>query len=664
MSTYTQTGRPLRAYTALDPDVLLLETVSGVESVSRPFHFRLDLLSEKPDIDPEDLLRKAAVIAVDLPDGEERFIHGIVSRFVQLDKKEELTSYRAEVVPWLWFLSLSKDCKIYQEKSVVEIAEEVFKEQGYSDFRFKLTRSYPPREYCVQYRETHLDFVSRLLEEEGLFYFFEHTNDKHTLVITDTNSAVVPCVGAAKVRMARQSIHDEDVVLGLWREHAVHIGRVALNDYDYLQPSQGLEAWTDGNGAEESYDYPGKYTTRDEGERYTRLQMEAVEALHHSVKGTSTCRGFLSGSRFELEDHYRSDANQEYMLLQVQHFGTVGDYRSGSGATASTEYRNEFFAIPAKVDYRPVAVTAKPAVRGSQTALVVGPSGEEVYVDKHGRIKVQFYWDRYGQKNENSSCWIRVASPWAGKNWGAVAIPRIGNEVLVHFIEGDPDRPIVVASVYNAEQTPPFALPGAGIQMGMKSRSSKGGGGHNEITLTDTKGQELVNIHAQHNMNTTVLNDMTTTVKNDDTQTVENDRKITVNGTHTETIKKDTSITVSEGDHSTTVSAGKQTNTVNKAIEVTSETAKISVTAATEILLEVGAASFQMKADGTIKLKGVNISIEGVALAAKGSAKVAISGAIISSEAQALNSMKGAQVMSEGSATNIVKGGMVMLNPG
>ena len=652
MPTYTQAGRPVRARTALGPDVLLLQTFSGVEAVSRPFQFTLELLSERSHIDPEELLRKPAVIAVDLPDGGERFFHGIISRFVQLDRKEGLTSYRAEVVPWLWFLSLSQDCRIFQEKSVVEIVEEVFKDLGYDDFRFKTVRDYPTREYCVQYRETHLAFVSRLMEEEGMYYFFEHTDDGHTLVITDTNTAMVPCVGAENASMARQTLQDEDVVLALWREHSVHAGRVTLNDYDYLQPSLGLEAWTKGHGTEEAYDYPGKYTTRDEGERYTRLRMEAIESLHHTVNGTSTCRGFQSGGRFHLKDHYRKDANQEYALLQVQHYASVGGYRTAFGGGNATEYRNEFVAIPYKVTYRPAAATEKPVVRGAQTALVVGPSGEEVYVDRHGRIKVQFHWDRYGQKNENSSCWIRVASPWAGDGWGAVHIPRIDNEVLVEFIEGDPDRPIVVASVYNADQTPPFPLPGARLQSGVKSRSSKGGGGHNEITLTDSKGEEQIHIHAQHDMVTTVLHDQTRQIRNNRTTTVDVDDTETVGGNQS-------------------MAVGGNRNASIGADDTTEVGSNLKMTAGSNVELHAGTdVEIHAGASGTLTA-GSSLSIEGGASVSVDGPTVTISGATtikLESGASSITMTPGSIALSSpmitisGDGMVTVSGGLVKIN--
>lgn len=660
MAGYTQANRPMRVGTVLGEDALLLAGFSGVEGVSIPYRYRLDLLSLDPAVKAEDVLRTPVTVTLRLPDGGERTIHGLVSRFVQLGQSDELTGYRAEVVPWLWFLSLSRDCRIFQNLSVPEIIEQVFQSQGYSDFQLKCTRSYPKREFCVQYRESHLDFVSRLMEEEGIFYFFDHSDSRHLLTITDSNGSVQPCPGISKARLAAQAALDEDVVNEFEREHAVHVGVVTLKDYDYLQPSLSLESSMSGDGREEVYDYPGRYATLDEGERYARLQLEAEEALRRVIRGKGGCRAFQSGYRFDLEDHYRADANQAYMLLRVQHTGTAGDYRSWD--SAPLDYRNEFLAIPHDVPFHPTRSTPKPSVRGSQTALVVGPAGEEVWVDRHGRIKVQFYWDRLGQRDENSSCWVRVAQPWAGKGWGAVQIPRIGNEVIVEFLEGDPDRPIITGSVYNAEQTPPLELPGAGIQMGMKSRSSPGGGGYNEITMTDTKGKEAITIHAQY--------DMGTTVEHDDTQAVKNDRTITVDGKHTETIKKDCTITV-DGKHTETikkdttiaVTDGKLSETVKNDISITSQTGKIYLKASTEIKLEVGASTLLMKSDGTIQLNGVDISVKGVSVAVDGSAKVAVHGGMVSSEADMTHNTKGAIVLSEGAATNTVKGGMVMLNP-
>jgi type VI secretion system secreted protein VgrG len=674
--SYTQANRPMRVTTALGEDALLLARLSGVEGVSVPFSFRLDLLSENAEVAADDVLRTPAAVTLRLADDSERVVHGLVRRFVQLGQSEELTAYRSEIVPWLWFLSLSRESRIYQNLSVPQIVEQVFRGLGQADFELRLVKSYPPREYCVQYRETHLDFVSRLLAEEGIFYFFEHSAERHLLVLADSNGAAQPCPGIPSARMAPQSAEGgDDVVTELRREHRARPGKIALRDYDFLQPSLDLESALADQEPEEVYDYPGGYTQPDEGERYARLRLEAQAARREVVRGEGTCRGFVSGCRFDLKEHYRPDANQAYLLLRVRHTASAGDWRSWNDTPM--DYRNRFVAVPHAVPWRPPRATRRPFVRGSQTALVVGPAGEEVWVDGHGRIKVQFYWDRVGRKDENSSCWIRVAQPWAGKGYGAIQIPRIGSEVVVEFLEGNPDRPLVTGCVYNADQTPPFTLPGAGIQMGMKSRSSKGGGGNNEISMTDTKGKEMMNIHAQY--------DMVTTVQHDDTQTVNNDRTITVKGKHTEsitkdctitvdakhteTVKGDTSITVTSGNYSHDVAAGTatihvkgavaetfddgQTTTVAKDVAIRSTSAKITLTAATEIVLATGSSSISMKSDGTITISGTKVTVSGTQEATMGVGaqsvtanpqKVQVSGAGISATAVGVHEISGALV--------------------
>jgi len=553
----------MRIDTTLGEDVLLLEGFSGVEAISTPFAFHVDLLSEDPAVEASDILRTSALITVDLPDGEKRLVHGVVSRFVQRGRMEDLTSYQCELVPWLQFLSLSRGCRIFQEMSVLEIVEEVFKDQGYSDFDIRCVRSYPKRTYCVQYRETNLNFVSRLLEEEGIFYFFEHTDSEHTLVVADDNTAFEACPGPGEARMRRDAVPGEDVVKELESEHSVRAGKIALTDYDYLQPSMSLRSEISGEEPEEIYDFhPGRYTDPDEGERYARVMLEREEAERQVVHGESTCRQFQGGTHFDLKEHYRRDQNQTYLLTRVSHFARAGDYRSER--STELDYRNDFVAIPHDVPYRPPRRTPKPVVQGSQTAVVVGKKGEEVWVDKYGRIKVQFHWDREGKNDENSSCWVRVASPWAGKGYGSVSVPRIGNEVVVEFLEGDPDRPLVVGSVYNAEQMPPLELPSSGIEMGMKSRSSPGGGGHNQITMNDTKGEEMMTVNAQYDMATTVGNDQTLDVANnrtasvavDDSETVGSNQTLDVGSDQTVTVGSNQDVTVG-ADQSLTVSASR-----------------------------------------------------------------------------------------------------------
>jgi type VI secretion system secreted protein VgrG len=588
------------------------------------------------------------------------------------------------VVPWLWFLSLSRDCRIFQEMDVLEIVEEVFTDLGYSDFDIRCMRSYPKREYCVQYRESHLSFVSRLMDEEGIFYFFEHSESTHTLVIADDNSSAEPCPAAERVRILEESPPGEDVVHALRAKHSVHLGRVTLRDYDYLKPSLQLESSVSGEEWEESYDYPGLYDDLEEGDRFTRIRLEESEVGRHMVQGTGRCRGFRAGFRFDLEGHYRSDANRTYMLVEVRHEGQAGGYRSGEGG--ATSYSNHFLAIPHEVPFRPARQSEKPVVRGTQTAVVVGPSGEEIWVDEHSRIKVQFHWDRRGQKDENSSCWIRVASTWAGKSWGAIEIPRIGQEVLVDFLEGDPDRPIVVGSVYNAEQTPPWGLPGSGTISGVKSRSSKGGGGYNEISLEDKKGSELLNIHAQKNMvtkvlnnqSTTVDNDQSVTVHNDQTITVDNNRKITVTGERSETVTKNTSLTVTDGDYLQTVVKGSATIRVKKDVtevfeenQRTTVTKEIVITAGDKIKLVTGDSSIELSKDGTIKIVGKSVVVEGKDDATMEAPKATVSGGDeaklgVGSQQVTCNKMKvnvsGAAINSSAVGMHEIAGALVKIN--
>lgn len=559
MADYTQANRPLRVDTALGEDALLLSGFNGFEAVSQPYSFQLDMLSTDAEIDPASLLRTPVLLTVSVADEEKRYFHGIVSRFAPIGMRDELAFYRAEIVPWLWFLTLSRESRIYQELTVPDILEQVFKRAGYSDFEFRLKRTYGQRLFCVQYRESHLAFVSRLMEEEGIFYFFEHTTDKHVLVLTDDSSGSAPVTGPESIRFSTEGHTDEYVVSELEREHRVHPGRMTLWEYDYLKPTTRLDV-KQGEEAEEVYDYPGGYREHDEGDLRARMLLEAEEAERQVVRGVSTATGLAAGFHFKLDGHFQRDANGKYLVTQVQHIAHAGGYRAWEN-DAQLDYRNDFQCIPHGTPYRPRRRTPRPVIHGSQSALVVGPAGEEVHTDNHGRVKVHFYWDRDSQKNEKSSCWIRVTTPWAGKGWGSVSIPRIGNEVIVAFEEGDPDRPIIIGSVYNAEQTPPFSLPGAGIQQGMKSRSSPGGGGMNEITMTDTKGKEMMNVHAQF--------DQVTTVENDQTNTINNNRKTTVAVDDTESVGVNQTMdvgsnqTLSVGANQSTTVGGNRTLSVS-----------------------------------------------------------------------------------------------------
>jgi type VI secretion system secreted protein VgrG len=665
MADFSQKGRYLGVKTPLGEDVLLLEGFSGREAISRPFHFTLELLSEDPAVDPEELIRQAVTVSVGLPDGSTRVINGRVARFTQLGQAAILHSYSAQIVPWLWFLSLSNDCRIFQKMNVLDIIKKIFADYPDADFSVKCMGSYPPRDYCVQYRESDLDFVSRLMAEEGIFFFFEHSESGHKLIIADDPSTIPPCAqSTARVNTNPAAEFWDDVINRIEREMSAHSTAVSLTDYDDLQPSLNLMSSASVAGFEEVYDYPGKFSHTSEGERYAKLRLEALSNHKEVLRGTPRVRAFESGHKFTLSDHPVAAANQEYLLLSVAHEARDSSYRR-AGDGPGTEYSNRFECIPASVTYRPPPVERRSAVPGSQTAVVVGPSGEEIYTDPHGKVKIQFHWDREGKKDENSSCWVRVSQPWAGKAWGAVAIPRIGQEVIVDFLEGDPDRPIITGRVYNKIQSPPYDLPANKTQTGIKSRSSKDGNGanFNEIRMEDKKGSELLYIHAEKDKQVVVENDRAEQVGhdeaieigNDRTEKVGNDENIGIGNNRSISVGKDESITV--GSNQTEVVSGDQSMSVggNRGVDVgknhsetiggsmslevgkdrnlkvggnlnvkvgkahKEETKKgyslkaeeIFIEAKKQLEIKVGSASFILKKNGDIQLKGKKLNIKG-----------------------------------------------------
>jgi type VI secretion system secreted protein VgrG len=654
---YSQEERLLEIKTTLGETELLLERFSGTEAVSAPFEFRCTLLSTLETVDLKSLLRTPATISLSLPDGTERPFHAIFRSLTQAEEGEgteterqtagisnpsrDLTVYTAVLVPKIWFLGLDADCKIFQNMSVPDIVEKVLTDSGIRDFQFRAPlrdkSRYPDREYCVQYRESSLNFISRLLEEEGIFYFFEHTATKHTIVFADNSTILAPCPGqpSASYSFGQEGWVEskQEGVINLERIEAAHVGKSTLTDYFFEKPTLNLRAnlATDN---EEVFDYPGKYTTLEDGERYVRVRLEERETAQFVVNGSSICRAFRPGYNFKLKNHYRADTNQEYFLTSVVHTAYDSTYRQDTGQSHS--YKNQFQAIPKSVPFRPQQQARKPVVRGPQPALVVGKAGEEIWVDKYGRVKVQFYWDRLGKKNENSSCWVRVAQIWAGKNWGWMTIPRIGQEVIVDFLEGDPDRPIITGRVYNADQMPPYALPANQTQSGIKSRSSKSGGtqNFNEIRFEDLKDQEMLTVHAEK--------DMETTVEHDDTQTVQNNRTIKVDGTHTENIVKDTKITIEQGNHSLTLNQGNQSVT----LDMGNQTTKLSMGNQTTNL-DLGQATTEAMQSITLKVGANSIVIDQTG--------VTIKGIMITIEGEAITEVKGDAVL-------ILKGGITMIN--
>jgi type VI secretion system secreted protein VgrG len=674
---YTQENRLIAINTPLGEDVLLLQGFTGHEGISRPFNFHLELLSEKNTIDFQDIVGKNVTISVTLADESKRYFNGFVSRFAQRGNDERFTYYQAEMVPWLWFLTRTADCRIFQNMSVKDIITKVFDDAGFSGYKMVTQASYDKLEYCVQYRETAFNFVSRLMEQYGIFYFFEHTDGDHTLVMADAVSALNPCPGQPKARYDRVvgGAKDEDVVTAWQLEQELRTGKCSLTDYNFETPSTDLLAWEDtivkvgGNTKYELFDYPGDYSTKPQGKTLAKIRMEEEEATHLVATGSSNCRAFTSGYTFDLEDHYRSDMNQPYLLTDIQHLASVKEsYATGEGGSEG-QYSNHFSCTPQNVAYRPPRVTPKPFVQGPQTAVVVGKSGEEIWVDPYGRVKVQFYWDRKGTGDENSSCWVRVSQLWAGKTWGAMFIPRMGQEVIVDFLEGDPDRPIITGRVYNADQIVPGTLPDDQTVSGIRTHSTKGGGDHNAnvIAFRDKMGEEEFYMRAEKDMFVRVEHDDELKVQNDQTIEIENNRTEQVNkGDEKITIKQGNrtveismgkeTLTVGQGDREVNVNTGNDTHNVKMAnrevnIKMGNDTLKISM-GNQSTKLDLGAStteamqSIELKVgQSSVKVDQMGVTIQGMMISIQGQIQVQVKGLMTQVNADAMLMLKGGITM-------------------
>ncbi len=634
---YTQDNRLLRINTPLGKDSLLLHALTGREAISTLFEFHLDLLSENASISPDGIVGQRVTIEVHLADGSPRYINGYVSRFALSGADEHFTNYEAVVVPWLWSLTRMANCRIFQNMTIPDIITKVFSGHGFNEFKNSLQGDFDKREYCVQYRETDFNFVSRLMEQYGICYFFEHEKDKHTLVLANSSSAYKPCPVQSKARIDfTEGGHIQEDVVTSWQiEQELRPGKYAMTDYNFETPSTSLLATEEtvfkvgGNDKFEVFDYPGEYTKKMAGESLTRIRMQEEEAVHLMGTGTSSCRTFVSGYRFDFSGHSRSDFNKTYLLTEVHHTASVGGSYESRGSDVGETYSNQFTCIPFSIPFRPQRLSPKPVVQGPQTAVVVGPSGEEIYTDKYGRVKVQFFWDREGKKNDQSSCWVRVSQPWAGKNWGSINIPRIGQEVIVEFLEGDPDRPIITGRVYNAEQMPPYTLPDNQTRTTFMTRSTKQGSSsnYNELRFEDKKGSEQVFLHAEK--------DMDVRVKNDSREYVANDRSLIVNGNQKEKVKGEQDIQIS-GDQNETVGGDASLNVTGNQNVKTGQNMSLQVG---QNLQEKSGQNYAHEAGMEIHLKaGMNVVIEaGMELTIQasggfiniGPAGIAISGTLV-----------------------------------
>ena len=562
----TQKNRLVAIYTPMGEDYFLINKLSASESISDLFSFQVEVLhEEKPGgfaptvVDATALLGQAATVSVNQRDGTKREFTGIINQFSQGTRHARFSFYYMTIVPHIWLLTQNYQSRIFQQKSVPDILKIVFK--GF-EVAWEVQGTYEPRNYCVQYRESDFDFASRLMEEEGIYYYFEHSEGKHKMVVADTPQSHRDCPSKSSIPFfidVTRSKEDYVTSVHSWQTgYQLQTGKVTLWDYNFQLPNKKLEAdkpslFNVGDNQKlEYYDFPAGYAckydgiSKDGGEQAGELQkiytdnrttaenrMQALDVRYKTATGSSDCSSMIAGYRFALTQHPNTNENGKYVITSVNHEveqnpAYVTDDHSDQ------PYRNSFTCVPHGAGvppFRPLMKTPKPIIYGTQTATVVGPSSEEIFTDKYGRVKVQFNWDREGKVDASSSCWIRVAQSWASNRWGMMFIPRIGMEVVVHFIDGNPNQPIITGCVYNPETMPPYTLPDEKTKMTIKSNSSKGGKGFNEFRFEDKKGKEQIFIHAEKNEDIRV--------KNDAMETILHDRHLIIENEQFEKVKKD-----------------------------------------------------------------------------------------------------------------------------
>lgn len=644
----TQERRSLQLSTKLGGDVFVPVTLTGEENLSGLFEFHVGMASTKTSVSSSDMLGSAITLSVANPQGKPRHLSGVVIEWRQGDLAVSgLRNYEAIIAPKLWLLTQTSDNRIFQGESTLDIAEKLFAEISLRDYRTSLSKTPPKRDYCVQYRETGYDFLTRILAEEGIFFYFEHGAGKHTLVLSDSAQGYGD--SGERHRHAPAS-NGETISIKVWKRRSrIVSGAVTVRDYDFEQPTSDLTSKSTTTLSEPSldgleiYEYPGLYTRKDEGQSISRHLMEAQEARHQTVFAQSNAPSLTPGLKFLLERHEApGESGKSYIPVRIKH--EARDATHLGNLSEPSYYKNDFEAVPAEVVFRPAPKPRSERMHGLQTATVVGPKGEDVYADKYGRIKVQFHWDRTGKRDENSSCWIRCAQMIAGPGWGSQFIPRIGMEVVVSFLDGDPDRPLVIGSVVNAQKSVVYAGAGLKEQSGIKTRSTPSGSAstYNELRFDDKKDKEEVYLRAQR--------DLVVDVTHDEARTIDNEQKLTV--------KKKRSITVSEGDEirqldkgslKVTIAQGGETREIKKgnlSVSLDKGNALIEC-AAGEIKLSAGTAITLSVGSNSIKITQSGITLKGVQ---------------ISETADGAHKTKAAMLDLQGSGTVTVKGGIVKIN--
>jgi type VI secretion system secreted protein VgrG len=632
----SQSERVAEFKTPLGKDVLVLIDIEGAEGLGELFEYQIEALSEQENIDFDKALGQGCTLKLKAYGSKERIYHGVLVQAQWVGKTEDFHHYKLVLRPWLWLLGHKADCRIFLDKNVKDIIRDVFTKAGFNDFEFRTNEDYDELPYCVQYRETDLAFVSRLMEQYGIYYFFEHSDGKHTLVLADSRSSHKAIPDLPKVPflpLADTELRPEQHLYGWVSERRFRTGKVQFNDYDYLKPRKNLLAPSEASekythSKLEVYDYPGKYDEEDKGKKLSRFRLEAEQAFDHRRIIEGDPASLHPGGLVTVEKHPASAENREYLIVRAKHQFSSHHYRSGKdlepgkepnkdapgvpGAKDDQVYHGYYEFQPSDRPFRMMPITPKPRIHGIQTAKVVGKKGEEneeISTDEHGRIWVQFFWDR----EPKLTCPIRVAQVWASKKWGGIFIPRLGMEVVVEFIEGDPDRPLVVGTVYNGDNKVPYELPDNKTIAGWKSDSSKGGNGYNEFVFEDKKSSETIRMHAEKD------NDVT--VKNAQTENIGEvfmppkgrpSRKTTLE-------RGDDELTIQTGDQTIMITMGSQTTTAMMTITHTVGMTTTTLTPATAsvespMINDTAETTINQTAGAVITLTAPVINLNGMVL--------------------------------------------------
>ncbi len=651
----TQTHREVSVKTALGGDVLVFKRMQCREELGRLFEYRVELSSSKLDIKIADVLGTGMTVCLDLPEGGTRHFHGLVTRFSYQGWRDGAPCYEAILHPALWLLTRSSNCRIFQDKTAIDIVKAVCADAAYGGLIAldvsALSATPASRGYCVQYRETDFNFACRLLEEEGIYYYFTHADGAHTMVLADSYGAHTSASGYASVRFRDESEGLdglEEAVTRFMPGGEIQSSAYALNDFDFEKATSSTTgallvkatiAAAFSQQSYEQYDYPGLHRSSAAGNGFARARMEVLHGQCERIDASSNARGIATGALFTLTEHPRADQNREFLITSADTTIVGVDYRSGGG-NGALQFDCSFTAVGKEHSYRATPVMRKPFVQGPQTAMVVGKAGEEIWTDKYGRVKVQFHWERDGKSDETSSCWVRVAQGWAGKGWGMMFIPRIGMEVVVDFLEGDPDQPLVTGCVYNGDAMPPYALPGEQTKSTIMSNTSKGGGGYNEIRFDDKQDAQEIYVQAEKDFNRVVKNndtlkvgfekadkgDQTISIKNDQSLDVGNDRKIHV--THDQSVDIDNDLATHVKNNETRTVDQNQTVKVDgdQAVNVAKT---IVIEAGTSIELKVGASSVKIEAAKiTIKSPEIAVQADGM-MSIKAGGVMTVEGALV-----------------------------------